>query len=153
MFAPTVPLINVMCVAVLSIWGAHDEPPDFARVARRIAANPLILGCLAGLAANLSGVFQTGPIADTAALVGRAALPLILLTIGAGLDFSALRAQPGILTLAVALKLIVAPLAFMRWAWRSGWRVWPSPCWWPWGRRQAQPPPTCWPVKWAGMRA
>lgn len=111
-FAPTVPLINVMCVAVLSVWGAHDAPPDIKGVARRIAVNPLILGCLAGLAANVSGVFQDGFVADTAALVGRAALPLILLTIGAGLDFSSLRARPGILTLAVALKLIAAPLAF-----------------------------------------
>ncbi|MCC5994852.1 MAG: AEC family transporter [Oceanicaulis sp.] len=111
-FAPTVPLINVMCVAVLSVWGASTEPPDLRRVSLRIAANPLILGCLAGLAANLSGLFQDGVIADTVALVGRAALPLLLLTIGAGLDFSALRARPGLLTLAVALKLIAAPLAF-----------------------------------------
>ncbi|KAA5804491.1 AEC family transporter [Alkalicaulis satelles] len=111
-FAPTVPLINVMCVAVLSVWGASDRAPDLKQVAWRIAANPLILGCLAGLAANLSGLFQDGVIADTIALVGRAALPLLLLAIGAGLDFSALKARPRLLALAVALKLIAAPLAF-----------------------------------------
>lgn len=112
-FAPTVPMINVMCVVVLTIWGASAVKPDFRRVAGRLVTNPLILGCLAGAAANGLGVFQTGPVADTTALAGRAALPLILLAIGAGLDFSALRARPALLALAVSLKLIVAPMVFI----------------------------------------
>lgn len=111
-FAPTVPIINVMCVAVLTIWGASDRTPNIARVAGRIVTNPLIIGCLLGAAANALSVFQTGPVADTAALAGRAALPLILLAIGAGLDFSALKARPGLLSLSVTLKLVVAPLVF-----------------------------------------
>jgi hypothetical protein len=111
-FAPTVPIINVMCVVVVTIWGVSDRKPDMARVAGRIVTNPLIIACLAGAAANGLGWFQTGPVADTAALAGRAALPLILLAIGAGLDFSALKARPALLALSVSLKLIVAPLVF-----------------------------------------
>ncbi|XBQ15650.1 MAG: AEC family transporter [Oceanicaulis sp.] len=111
-FAPTVPLINVMCVAVLTIWGVSEKKPDFRQVGFRIVTNPLIIACLAGAAANAFDLFQTGPVADTAALAGRAALPLILLAIGAGLDFSALRARPGLLSLSVALKLVAAPLVF-----------------------------------------
>ena len=111
-FAPTVPLINVMCVAVLTIWGASAHKPDAGRVALRIATNPLIIACLAGAAANTFQLFQTGPVADTVALAGRAALPLILLCVGAGLDFTALRARPSLLLLAVALKLLIAPLIF-----------------------------------------
>ncbi|TRO93744.1 AEC family transporter [Glycocaulis profundi] len=112
-FAPTVPLVNVMCVAVLTVWGASAVKPDAVRVGMRIVTNPLILGCLAGAAANAAGLFQTGAVADTIDLAGRAALPLILLCIGAGLDFSAIRARPRILILAVALKLIVAPVMFI----------------------------------------
>ncbi len=112
-FAPTVPIINMMCVAVLSVWGSADDKPDVRRVALRIAANPLILACLAGITANAMGWFQSGPMADTAALAGRAALPMILLAIGAGLDFTALRARPALLTLSTALKLVVAPLVFI----------------------------------------
>ncbi|MFW5661752.1 MAG: AEC family transporter [Oceanicaulis sp.] len=111
-FAPTVPLINVMCVAVLTIWGVSEKKPDVGQVAFRIVTNPLIIACLAGAAANALDLFQTGPVADTAALAGRAALPLILLAIGAGLDFSALTARPGLLSLSAALKLIAAPLVF-----------------------------------------
>lgn len=111
-FAPTVPIINVMCVAALTIWGASETPPNVRRVAFRIATNPLILACLAGALAGWLNLFQTGPVADTAALAGRAALPLILLAIGAGLDFSALKARPALLALSVSLKLIVAPAVF-----------------------------------------
>ncbi|MEO1038164.1 MAG: AEC family transporter [Pseudomonadota bacterium] len=111
-FAPTVPLINIMCVAVLTIWGASAMKPDARRVALRIITNPLIIACLAGAAANALQLFQTGPVADTAELAGRAALPLILLCVGAGLDFTALKTRPSLLTLAVTLKLIVAPLVF-----------------------------------------
>jgi len=75
--------------------------------------NPLIIACLAGAASNALGLFQSGAIADTTQLAGRAALPLILLAIGAGLDFSALKARPALLALAVTLKLIVAPIVFI----------------------------------------
>lgn len=112
-FAPTVPLINVMCVAVLSIWGESPVKPDAKRVAMRIVTNPLIIGCLAGAAANALNLFQSGPVAETVELAGRAALPLILLCIGAGLDFTALNARPKLLALAVILKLVVAPFVFL----------------------------------------
>lgn len=111
-FAPTVPLINVMCVAVLSVWGESERKLNRRAIVMRIVTNPLILGCVAGALANVLGLFQTGPVADTASLAGRAALPLILLAIGAGLDFSALKARPQLLTLAVGLKLVLAPGVF-----------------------------------------
>lgn len=111
-FAPTVPLVNLLCVGVMGVWGASDEPPNLRRVMMRIVTNPLILACLAGAAANALGLFQSGPVADTISLAGRAALPLILLTIGAGLNFSALGARPAILSLSVTMRLIVSPVIF-----------------------------------------
>jgi len=112
-FAPTVPLVNIMSVAVLTVWGASMVKPNLARVGMRLVTNPLIIACIAGAAANALGLFQTGPIAETARLAGRAALPLILLAIGAGLDFSALKTRPGLLALGVVLKLVVAPAVFL----------------------------------------
>ncbi len=52
--------------------------------------------------------------------MGRAALPLILLAVGAGLDFKALGASRGLLTLTVFLKLILAPVVFGLLAWSFG---------------------------------
>ncbi|WP_439636861.1 AEC family transporter [Oceanicaulis sp.] len=112
-FAPTVPLVNIMSVAVLTIWGASQVSPNIRRVGLRLVTNPLIIACLAGALANAVGLFQSGPVAKTAELAGRAALPLILLAIGAGLDFSALKTRPGLLSLGIVLKLVVAPAVFL----------------------------------------
>lgn len=116
----TIPIVNVMAVSVLTIWGTHDKTPDIKAVLWRIISNPLILGCIAGAIANLLGLFQSGPIADVLALMGRAALPLILLAVGAGLDFTALNARRGLLTLTAFNKLIIAPLVFGGIAWALG---------------------------------
>jgi malonate transporter and related proteins len=116
----TIPVVNVMAVTVLTIWGTHDKTPDIKAVLWRIISNPLILGCIAGAIANLLNLFQTGPIADVLALMGRAALPLILLAVGAGLDFTALNARRGLLALTAFNKLIIAPLVFGGIAWALG---------------------------------
>ncbi|WP_256619067.1 AEC family transporter [Parvularcula maris] len=112
-FAPTVPLINVLCVAVLSVWGAHEGRVSPSRVAFRIATNPLILGCGLGALASFTPLLREPLLLDTAELVGRGALPLILLTVGASLDFSAISAKPAMLAAATALKLLVAPAVFI----------------------------------------
>mgnify|MGYP006266181417 CR=1 FL=1 len=112
-FAPTVPLINVLCVAALSIWGENDEHIRLGRVLFRVVSNPLIIGCLLGAAAGTSPVLRPPLVIETAELLGRAALPLILLTVGAGLDFTSVRARPRLLSVAVALKMIAAPAVFL----------------------------------------
>ncbi|WP_420432109.1 AEC family transporter [Hyphobacterium sp.] len=116
----TIPIVNIMAVTVLTIWGTSDKKPDAKAMLWRIISNPLILGCLAGGVANVFGWFQSGPIADVLALMGRAALPLILLAVGAALDFSALNARRHLLAISVTLKLIIAPLVFGGLAWTFG---------------------------------
>ncbi|MEE2525119.1 AEC family transporter [Hyphobacterium sp. HN65] len=116
----TIPIVNIMAVSVLTVWGTSAKKPDVQSVIWRIISNPLILGCLAGGVANIFGWFQTGPVAEVLALMGRAALPLILLAVGAALDFSALNARRHLLAISVTLKLIVAPLVFGAIAWALG---------------------------------
>lgn len=116
----TIPIVNIMAVSVLTIWGASGKKPNVQSVILRIVSNPLILGCLAGGVANIFGWFQSGPIADVLALMGRAALPLILLAVGAALDFTALNERRGLLALTSFNKLIIAPLVFGTLAWLLG---------------------------------
>jgi hypothetical protein len=116
----TIPIVNVMAVTVLTVWGNSDKKPDAKAVLWRIVSNPLILGCVAGGVANVFGWFQSGPVADVLALMGRAALPLILLAVGAALDFSALNARRHLLAISVTMKLVVAPLVFGALAWSFG---------------------------------
>ena len=51
-----IPLLNVISVIVLSIYGSSDTKPDFAGVAKKILTNPLIIACVAGLLLNWLGV-------------------------------------------------------------------------------------------------
>lgn len=112
-FAPTVPLINVLCVAALSVWGSHEGSVSLQRVGFRIITNPLIIGCAVGVLATIVPVLRQPMLLETADLIGRAALPLILLSVGAGLNFSAIGEGPRLLALAIGLKLIVAPATFI----------------------------------------
>ena len=112
MFAVMVPLVNGLAVGVLAAFGEGAAAPGVRVVARRVATNPLIVGCAAGLIGAAVGADGFASLMDTADLVGRAALPLILLAVGASLDFGAVRAAPRLLALTVLLKLVMAPLVF-----------------------------------------
>lgn len=107
----SIPLVNMECVAALAVWG-DGAKPKIGSIFYRIITNPLILGSVAGGVFNLGQIPVPAPIADTLALLGQAALPLILLSVGAGLSFTTMRARPRLLALSVFLKLMVAPLVF-----------------------------------------
>ena len=109
--AASIPLVNMECVAVLSIWG-DGAKPDWKSVVYRILTNPLILGSGLGGIVNFAGLSIPDPLWDTLEMLARAALPLILLAVGAGLNFTAMKARPRLLGLSVFLKLMVAPLVF-----------------------------------------
>ena len=115
MLAPSVPLVNVVCVAALSRWGEGASPTLRVFLAR-LATNPLILASLAGGLWNIADLPLTGPVASALGLLTGAAIPLSLLNIGAGLDLTSIRGQRIALGVAVALKLLLAPLVMWGWA-------------------------------------
>ena len=107
----SIPLVNMECVAALAVWG-EGSSPNWRSILYRIVTNPLILGSVAGGVVNLGHIPVPLPISDTLALMGQAALPLILLSVGAGLSFATIRARPKLLALSVFLKLMIGPLVF-----------------------------------------
>ncbi|MEQ1810602.1 MAG: AEC family transporter [Terricaulis sp.] len=107
-FGPLVLVVNTACVIVLSIWGASRAAGPRA-VFDQIIANPLILGCAAGLTAQAFGVRDFGFASDAITLLGQAAMPIALVCVGAGLDFKALRAARVKVGIASFIKLIIAP--------------------------------------------
>ena len=101
-----IPLINVLCVLVLH---AHARAKaTLGGVLRGLVTNPLILACLAGIGLNVGGVGLPWGLAAVLDLLARAALPLGLLAVGAGLRLEGL-ARPGLLAAASVLKLLVLP--------------------------------------------
>lgn len=102
-----VPVINVYCVSFLARRG-HGR--GRAGWLAEIVRNPLIIACVAGLLLSGSAVHLPSALAKLLEILGRAALPLGLLAVGAALDPARARAQGGIVVLTTAAKLILLPL-------------------------------------------
>ncbi|MBB3064603.1 MULTISPECIES: AEC family transporter [Limibacillus] len=103
-----VPLANLISVAVLVRFGERDTgiEPSFIKT---LASNPLIVACVLGLLLNVSGIGLPPVIGPMLDILGRAALALGLLSVGATLDFSTLRVSGPQIALTSGLKLLLLP--------------------------------------------
>lgn len=107
--ATMIPLINVLCVAVLTRWGSHGRSAGALAVLLGIVRNPLVLACATGIALNLTGIGVPVPVDGVLDILGRAALPMGLLAVGAGLNLSSLRQAGGAMALSCLTKLMIMP--------------------------------------------
>ncbi len=107
--AVVVPTVNLLSVGVLARHG-HGAQGGLVSVARGIVTNPLILAVGSGIVWSATG-WPLPPVVDPLLeILGRAALPVGLLAVGAGLSLAAARrALPQIAT-ASAGKLLAVPL-------------------------------------------
>ena len=103
-------LINLLCIGVLSIWGEAATPRP-GGLLRDVLGNPLIIACLIGWTLSLSGVGLPGPTQEVLEIIGRAALPLGLLAVGAALRPKALHGHLGPTLAASLVQFGVKPLA------------------------------------------
>lgn len=108
-FGPLVFVVNIVSVMVLARWGSL-RAMTWRAVLGQIIVNPLILACGAGLIAQAIGVTNFGPLSEALRLLGLAAMPVALITVGAGLDFKALRADSVKISVASVAKLLIAPI-------------------------------------------
>jgi predicted permease len=103
-----IPLLNVINVWVLARYAA-PAPPRWADVLVALAKNPFIWSCVIGIALNLLHVPIPQAMRVFADALGRAALPLGLLLVGAGLRVMSLMKPSAATWISSALKLIVLP--------------------------------------------
>lgn len=103
-----VPLVNVLCVLILSRHG--NNGCGLKQTILEIFKNPLILACITGFL--LTGFHVTLPVVlnDLLTILGKAALPLGLLAVGAGLRFEGLDRQVLPVAVASVAHLIILPL-------------------------------------------
>lgn len=109
--AAVVPLVNVLAVIVLTRVVPGRDGPGLSAVAKGIVTNPIIVACAIGIALNLLSwplPPVLGPLLD---ILGRAALPLGLLAVGAGLALGGLRSAGRPVLISSALKLAALPAA------------------------------------------
>jgi len=109
LIAVLIPLVNVLCVGVLARY-AGDRPTPFAGTLRALLRNPLILACAAGIGLSGTGLGPPPLISPVLDILARAALPLGLLAVGAGLRPLGAAQHFLPLALALALKLGLMPL-------------------------------------------
>ncbi|MDO4681448.1 MAG: AEC family transporter [Lautropia sp.] len=79
------PVVNLVAVVALSWWGGNR--PGMGRVVWAILRNPIIVATLAGLLWGRLGLPLPAALGSTLDILGRAALCLGLLCVGAGLNF------------------------------------------------------------------
>jgi predicted permease len=109
LLALLIPLSNIVSVLALARH-ARGTIPDLPTIAMELALNPLILASLAGLVFSALGWGLPPVIGPTLDILGRGALPMGLIAVGAGLNFGALKGNGNALALSVVLKLILSPL-------------------------------------------
>lgn len=105
--AVIVPLVNLVCITALARCSAGAS--SATALVRSVAVNPLILATVSGALINASGVGVIPIATPTAEGLGRAALPIGLLTVGASLRWEALRRIASPELLVTAIKLVGLP--------------------------------------------
>ncbi len=114
-----VPTVNVLCVFILMRY-AGDDPASFRLLGKLLIRNPLVIACAVGIFLNASGIGLWAPVLSAVDILGRAALALGLLAVGAGLDLSRLSTQRVPIAFTTTLRLIAMPLLMAGWCWVFG---------------------------------
>ncbi len=102
-------IVNLMSVAAFAVWGSRGSV-GLRSLFRDIAANPLIVASLVGLILSATGIGLPPLAADTLGLIGRAALPVGLLAVGAGVQLRAMRGHVRPVVAATLVQYLLKPL-------------------------------------------
>jgi len=105
------PLINVIgVVAHLGVIPQGTASRGWRWALRPIVTNPIVIAIALGFALNVSGLGLPPLLGPLLEALGRIALPLGLIAVGAGLDFAAARRAVAAVAVSGALKLVGLPL-------------------------------------------
>lgn len=115
-FAILVPILQISNIMVLAAFS--DKKADLRGVVLTIVKNPLIWGI--GMGLLLNGVAIWPPIMSTLDLLGRSALGMSLLALGAGLSLKAALHPSKEMLIGIIGKLLFTPLVMMSAAYAYG---------------------------------
>ncbi len=104
-----IPLINVGCVLVLSRFANAES--NWRQMTLSLAQNPLIIACVTGLLLNLTGIGLHDWLVSGLDIAGSAAVPLGLMSVGAGLRLGRWQSEAAPQLVAGIIKLLALPVA------------------------------------------
>lgn len=102
-------VVNILSVLVLARYGSGGKT-GIGHLLGRLARNPFIVAAIVAVVLNLSGVVLPGTVEGTLGLFAGAALPLALMTAGAGLRLAHVGRHFNGVAVASLAKLVAMPL-------------------------------------------
>jgi malonate transporter len=104
-----VPVTNLVIVITLVIILNKGHQQMVRKISGDLLRNPLIISIFLGFVANLAGFKSIPVIHDATGLLGSATLPIVLLCIGASIQFSGLKKSLKPLLISSIAKFIIFP--------------------------------------------
>ncbi len=106
-----IPVTNVSVVSLMVLLLRGSQRSGVAgAIARDLARNPLLIAVAAGIAVNLTGPPHIPVVYDMTKILGGAALPIVLLCVGANIRVRAMVAATIPTLLSITGKMIVFPV-------------------------------------------
>jgi predicted permease len=112
LLAPLVILFNILGVLVLTRYSGDKKRPGetLSAFTVELIRNPLIIACAIGLILNVSRTALPLFLFRPLDALGQTALPLVLMSIGASLEFERLRGAASPTLIASLIKVVAAPV-------------------------------------------
>ncbi len=116
LIALLIPIVNIICVFTLALHGSK-QITQARQIIKEIAFNPLIAAAFLGIFFNFLH-WPLPKIADELLnILGQPALPLGLMTVGAGLQWTDIRSAGKIIVWSVFWKMLLLPSSVLALSW------------------------------------
>lgn len=113
MVAVVIPVFNILAVIALERFRGTQSKLNFLRLLKGIITNPLIIGCLAGLAFFLTGIKLPGIVEKSVKDISSVATPLAIIVLGSEFEFSAVKGCLKEIVISVFTRLVLLPLVML----------------------------------------
>ena len=104
-----IPFINVLCISIFAFYISQNKL-TFVYLLKSILTNPLIIGCFIGGSINFLGINLPVIFENTIQILGQAALPMGLLSVGFGLVLKEMKASKKDIFTSSFAKLLITPI-------------------------------------------
>lgn len=104
-----IPFINVLCISIFALYISQNKL-TFVYLLKSILTNPLIIGCFIGGSINFLGINLPVIFENTIQILGQAALPMGLLSVGFGLVLKEMKASKKDIFTSSFAKLLITPI-------------------------------------------
>jgi malonate transporter and related proteins len=109
-----IPVTNVSVVSLMVVLVRNPDDGGVLKViARDLVRNPLLLSVGLGVSVNLLGIGELPVIHDTARILGAAALPIVLMCVGANIQLQKMAASVVPVIVSCIGKMIIFPVAIV----------------------------------------